>query len=100
MAELGISEEAPAGARESAEDAGISEVPPLPPPSGSADPVDAAVLALLAEEPLPADVLLERIVAEGHAAPRVQQRLLMLELDGRLRQLPGRIYAPARRSDG
>jgi DNA processing protein len=66
------------------------------PGAAPTDPIDIALLEALDREPLPVDVLVQSMAAHGHPAAQVQQRLLMLELDGRIRQLPGRIYAPTR----
>jgi DNA processing protein len=68
---------------------------PETPTKPLADPLDAALLDLLDAEPLAVDVLIERMSADGHAPPQVQQHLLMLELNGHVRQLPGRVYALA-----
>jgi DNA processing protein len=62
----------------------------------SSDPLTRRVAELLAEEPLTADALIERCGDAGHAMSAVLQRLLQLELDGHLRQMPGRLYALAR----
>lgn len=68
-----------------------------PPPKLSApqltDPVSREIVALLEAEPQPADVLLENCGERGHAPSQVLERLLRLEMDGILRQMPGRIYA-------
>lgn len=67
---------------------------PLPSP---ADPVSRDILELLDAEPLPADLILEGCGERGHAPSAVLDRLLRLEMDGILRQMPGRLYALVRR---
>jgi len=66
---------------------------PLP---GYADDLVRLILQMLEEEPCPADLLLDRCLESGHAGPAVLDRLLRLEMDGLIRQLPGRLYALAR----
>ena len=78
-----------------------SAAPPLKPPAQlfalPGDPVSRAILELLDAEPLPADLLLEGCGERGHAPSAVLERLLRLEMDGILRQMPGRLYARIRR---
>ncbi|MCL5270543.1 MAG: DNA-processing protein DprA [bacterium] len=59
----------------------------------SDDPLGAELRRLLRAEPLPADTILARCAEAGHPAAAVLERLLTLEIDGQVRQLPGRIYA-------
>ena len=103
MAELGIN--APAAAPvdgidpDDAQPDLFSQVPAAPwkpEPLAFADPLDSAILQALGEEPLPIDAIMEKIEEAGLPPARVNQRLLELELSGHLKQLPGRIYAPAR----
>jgi DNA processing protein len=62
-------------------------------PSDPDRALDAALLNLLRDEPYAVDRLIEALAGRGHDAGSVQQRLLLLELDGRIRQMPGRLYA-------
>ena len=68
-----------------------------PAPAAPLLPTDDALTrdlaAILIEEPLPVDAILACAAERGHANAAVLERLLQLEIDGRLRQLPGRIYA-------
>lgn len=62
-------------------------------PCPANDALTDAVLDLLSEQPFPADILLERLSERQYAPAAILDRLLTLELEGRLRQLPGRLYA-------
>jgi predicted Rossmann fold nucleotide-binding protein DprA/Smf involved in DNA uptake len=66
---------------------------PLP---GYADDLVRLILQMLEEEPRPADLILDRCLESGHPGPAVLDRLLRLEMDGLVRQMPGRLYALAR----
>lgn len=63
------------------------------PAAADLDPLVADLLDLLADEPLPVDALSARMAERGHAPGAVMERLLLLEMDGHIRQQPGRIYA-------
>ena len=58
-----------------------------------ADALARMLMAMLGEEPLPADLIIERCAEQGHTHSAVLERLLRLEMDGLLRQMPGRLYA-------
>ena len=73
--------------------------PSLAPPPAS-DPLTRDLLAMIAEEPQPVDLLLDRAGEQGHAPSAVLERLLRLEMDGVVRQMPGRLYALTRRGAG
>ncbi len=90
MAELGH-----AAPRRSAQADLFDEPPAEPPapPAVPADPVSQLILELTDAEPQPVDLLLARCGAAGASAGQVMEKLLTLELEGRLRQLPGRVYA-------
>lgn len=62
--------------------------PPIP-----ADPLEARIYELLAAEHRGVDFILEGCAATGYSQSDVVQKLLILELSGSLRQLPGRIYS-------
>jgi len=96
MEELGVragqaapAPEPEAGGAEGPPPAEAAAAGPLPRPK---DPLARLILAQLNEEPLPTDALLERCARQGHGTPAVLERLLQLEIDGWLRQLPGRLY--------
>lgn len=62
----------------------------------AAAPVDAlsrVILDLIGAEPQPIDLLLASGEQNGATAGQVMEKLLTLELDGRIKQLPGRVYA-------
>ena len=72
----------------------VAELPPAP-ARGSADPPDvASLLGLIGMEPVTMEELIER---SGLAASRAAARLLALELEGRIRQLPGKRFVRAAR---
>ena len=104
MAELGVHKTAP-----SSEDA-EAEIATAAAPRGragssksnrprvkmeAASPVERAILAQLAAEPQALDSVLAGMAEAGHGTSVVLQHLLQMEIDGRLKQLPGRIYALA-----
>jgi DNA processing protein len=61
---------------------------PAPAPAGSGRATDT-ILALIGAEPASIEELIER---SGSSASHVAARLLVLELDGRVRQLPGKRF--------
>lgn len=69
---------------------------PAPPAAAPPDPLSDRIMDLVAGEPQPIDVLLIQCEAAGSPPGQVMEKLLMLELEGRLRQLPGRVYAACR----
>lgn len=78
---------------------GRPEAPSSAAPSTAADtirdPLTRAIDGMLREEHRPIDFILQGCADAGFGHAAVVQRLLELELSGRLRQLPGRIYARA-----
>ena len=66
---------------------------PTPAPSGDMDTADP-LLALIGPEPASIEELIER---SGIPASQVAARLLDLELDGRVRQMPGKRFVRIRR---
>lgn len=84
--------QAGADADEDGEDAS-----PLPPALARvlADPLMREIVEMLAEEPMPVDLILERCAENNRSTSAVLERLLTLEMDGLLRQMPGRLYALA-----
>lgn len=94
MAELG---HAPP-ARQSAQ-TDLFDDPPEPPEAPApapSDPLSERILELLASEPQSIDILLIECEGGGATPGQVMEKLLKLELEGRLRQLPGRVYAACR----
>jgi len=68
---------------------------PLAPAAGAVDPKETdSLLALIGTEPVTMEALIER---SGLAASRVAARLLALELEERVRQLPGKRFVRAAR---
>ena len=68
---------------------------PLAPVGGAVDPKETdSLLALIGTEPVTMEALIER---SGLAASRVAARLLALELEERVRQLPGKRFVRAAR---
>jgi DNA processing protein len=68
---------------------------PLAPVAGAVDPKETdSLLALIGTEPVTMEALIER---SGLAASRVAARLLALELEERVRQLPGKRFVRAAR---
>jgi DNA processing protein len=59
-------------------------------PDGEPDPGERRLLALLGDEPLPIDAVIER---SGASSGQVAAGLVRLELQGLVRQLPGQRYA-------
>lgn len=70
-----------------------SEDPDEMPTNKASDPLDVFLQKKLASEPQAAEVLIEQASAAGHTHAQVLERLLQLEINGRIRQLPGRLYA-------
>ncbi|MCE5231087.1 DNA-protecting protein DprA [bacterium] len=90
MAELGH----PTPARETVQADLFDEPAEKPAPAAApSDPISDLILELLAAEPQPIDMLLMQCEAAGGTPGQVMEKLLTLELEGRLRQLPGRLYA-------
>lgn len=73
--------------------AAAAPMPPRPEPAAPGDPLERSLRAALTAEHRPVDVLLEVCAAEGYGQSEVIQKLLEMELGGRVRQLPGRIYS-------
>ena len=72
----------------------VAAGPPAP-SAGAGDPQDTdPLLALIGTEPVTMEELIER---SGLAASRAAARLLALELEGRVRQLPGKRFVRAAR---
>ena len=89
MADLGMP-----GSRPAAVQGDLFDQPePAPAPPEPADSLTAGLLELIGREPQPIDSLLELGADLDRPAGQVIERLLALELEGRLRQLPGRIYS-------
>ena len=63
------------------------------PPAVPADPVSRLVVGALTREPQPMDLLIEHCAQAGHPHCAVLESLLQLEINGVVRQLPGRLYA-------
>lgn len=63
---------------------------------GSRDPIEVTIRVALSHEHRPIDFILDECSKEGFDHSSVVQRLLEMEMAGRIRQLPGRIFAWAR----
>lgn len=59
----------------------------------SADPLDTLIRRLLRDEHRPIDFILDGCIDAGFTQSAVVQKLLTLEMNGLIRQYPGRIYA-------
>lgn len=59
------------------------------------DGLTCHLLRFVREAPQTIDMIMEACGAEGYERGRIMERLLELEMDGRLIQLPGRVYAIA-----
>lgn len=73
----------------------FEEPPEEPRPPAPADPVSNLILELIGAEPQPIDALLVRCGEAGASAGQVMEKLLTMELEGRIKQMPGRVYAAA-----
>jgi DNA processing protein len=98
MRELGMGDRPAAPAADAIAEPELFDTSGAPAPAASraarfADPVMAALARLLAAEPQPLDALIEQCAEHGHEMPAVLQRLLQMEIDGLIRQMPGRVYA-------
>lgn len=71
----------------------FDEPPEEPRPPAPADPVSEMILESIAAEPQPIDVLLVRCGEAGASTGQVMEKLLTMELEGRIKQMPGRVYA-------
>lgn len=61
----------------------------------AADPLESGILETLAQDCRSIDYVIEACADLGFNQSQVVQKLLLLELNGRIRQLPGRVYALA-----
>jgi DNA processing protein len=66
---------------------------PAPAPIDPDDPIERRIREALTEEQRPLDYLLAVCASEGRTQGEVIQKLLEMELAGRARQWPGRIYS-------
>ncbi len=90
MAELGIEPQ------EAEKTEGATPKPAKAAPRSTGNsPIERAITEHLRAEPQPVDAILERMASAGHSTSTVLQHLMQMEIDGRLEQLPGRIYALA-----
>jgi len=57
-----------------------------------ADSLEARICELLSD-PRSIDYLLETLAEDGYGQGKISEKLLMMEMSGRVRQMPGRIYS-------
>lgn len=74
---------------------GATDAPPPPPtPARIDDPLQRVLFEAIRHHPVSHDDLIERFVPDRMSIGDLSSALLMLEMENRIEQMPGRLYAP------